>query len=241
MSIESNTSVPGYVGTKGEWYGFRQTSRTSFLPGGTSDGQALQIYQYNTTDYRLSTSAYIINTNTLDHNRIVSSTITATSTLIDLSGITSGFKNLVLKFNARLSAGTNRDFGIRFNGVSTGTAYNSLLIAYSNATGTGYKTTTTTLATTRALIAEGINASTVTNGSWSFGELVIHNYTSTSISKVITGSYGRYASTSTDYRLTPRVFGSYISLSAITSIQLVPENANAPFDIGSKFELYGMK
>ena len=145
---------------------------------------------------------------------------------------------MILKCNARLDAGTNEELNIRFNGETSGTNYNSLQVAYNNAS-SSFKTITTAFATNKILSPYSINTSTVTVGSFSFVELHISNYASTSMSKVMTGTAGRHTSTSTDYRVVPRFFGSYISQNAITSVEFSTSANN--FAIGSIFELYGAK
>ena len=166
------------------------------------------------------------------YNLINSSVLSSSTSSVTFSSIPATYTDLVLKTSTRMDSGnTTAPYQVRFNGVSTGSAYSNTGAYYSASVATGFALANDNGVRSGANNTSGTGA---TADSFGFGEFYIPNYAGASNKQI------EHSTASENNGVTNLGQGAsqFRNTSAITSITIVGTNDN--FVSGSSFYLYGI-
>jgi hypothetical protein len=159
--------------------------------------------------------------------KIASTTVESPVSSIEFTSIPSGYTDLLIKYSLRVSAGVERNVGVKFN--SSTTNFSARVID-----GSGTAVSSSTYSSLPRYVG-AVGGTGITSNTFTNGEIYIPNYTSSN-----------YKSYSVDNVQENNATGAYASLiaglwsntSAITSISFDPDAYL--FDANSTATLYGI-
>ena len=172
---------------------------------------------------------------------LISETVASSLSSLSLSSIPSTYKQLLLVWQGVNHSNTSSTFSLRFNSDSSGVyGYQGLSNGGSSAVEAQANDSQTSW-WPGGYAPFGISVdSTSFNGS-SKGWIQIDNYASSTKYKTIIGSYGFFRS-GVNYYYVPATIGSYLSTSAITSVDIVRTSGTGTFSnlSNTSIRLYGL-
>jgi len=172
---------------------------------------------------------------------LISETVASSISSLDFTGISGSHKQLLLIWTGIIHSTGGSGFGIRFNSDS-GSNYSSFGIRFQDSTASNFGGDDTSITPTGSglFYPYGFGIDTSTNKN-STGKLLIDNYASTTKQKYYTGSWN-FTESFVAARTVGVLEGTYLSTSAITSINIFRAGGSATFSnlANTTIRLYGV-
>jgi len=176
---------------------------------------------------------------------LISETVASALSSLSFTGISSGYKQLLLMWHGIKHSTTGSNFVIRFNNNSGTYEGNALMERAGVLPTQGNYWTNSSIAfplSSQNIVPFGFNASNSSYYHWAKGSLLIDNYASTTRSKFFEIDCSYYVNAGPAGWVYARGQGTWVNTAAITSIDIVRIDGSATFtnQADTSIRLYGI-